>query len=151
MRKLLLPVILAVFALFLPSKSQAWPITLPYQIVVDTWNINSVQLSTTNFPSGVPSVNQNVVNDQWCISHLVVSSTGAAQNVTIAWSTGTLGPYTTDYYVTTHPQGIPYDEQWGVQSPYCAPTGSTNVKITASGVIASTISVEGFLWKGMTP
>lgn len=151
MKKLLLPGLLAVFALFLPSKAQAWPITLPYQIVVDSYSINSLVISTTNFPSAVASVNTNVVNDQWCLSHLVVSSTGATQNVTIAWSTSTLTAFTTDYLVATHPQGIPYDEQWGVQSPYCAPTGQAVVKITASGIIPSTITVEGYLWKGMSP
>jgi hypothetical protein len=144
--------ILAVFSLFHPSASHAWPITSPYGIIVDTEALTSIQISTAIFPSATPFVNNNIVNSQWCLSHLVVSSTATAQNLTISWSTGTLGPFTTDYYVVTHPAGIPYDEMWSDNHPYCAPTGKAIVQITTSGtgLSASTITVEGYMWMGVT-
>lgn len=150
MRKFLAGIFLACAALFSPSPAHAWPITVPYQIAADTWSLVSVVLSTTNFPSPVPAINANVVNDQWCISHLAVSSPNLASNVTIAWSTSTLTAATTDFFVVTHNAGIPYDSQWGVQSPYCAPVGKTILTITSS-VAGSTVAVEGFLWKGYAP
>jgi hypothetical protein len=138
---------------FLPQRYpvRAWPISIPFQIVVDTQNANSIIISTNNFPGANASISNNVVNDQWCISHLVVSSTAAASTVTIAWATSTaLSPLTTDYYAITHGSGIPYDVMWGIQSPYCAPVGQSVVKINSS-VSGSSITVEGFLFKGWTP
>jgi hypothetical protein len=152
--KLLPAIMLAVIVsiCFLPKrKTYAWPISIPYQIVVDTQNANSIIISTNNFPGANSSISNNVVNEQWCISHLIVSSTAAASTVTIAWATSTaLSPMTTDYYAITHGSGIPYDVMWGIQSPYCAPVGQSVVKINSS-VSGSSITVEGFLFKGWTP
>ena len=136
---------------------QAWPIGTPYRIIVDTWAVNSLTVSTTNFPSGAPSINANVAQDQWCLTHMVISAPDIAAQVTIAWSTSTLSARTTDYFMVTHQAGIPYDTQWGNTSPYCAPIGYPILTVTVSSgttlgsVSGSTITLEGFLWNGENP
>ena len=149
MKKFLLPGILAVFTLFLPARSQANPLDIPYQVYYSTVNTGSVVISTTNFPSAVPSVNTNVVNNEWCIEHLTVSSALGA-TVSIAWSTNTLTAYTTDYQLVVSTTGVPYDEVYPYRDPYCAPDGQAVLRVFSS-VSSAIISVTGYLWKGWNP
>lgn len=149
MKKFLLPGIIAVFALFLPRMSQAIPIDVPYQILIDTTNnTGSIVVSTTNFPSITSSVNSNVASYQWCLDRITVSC-ASADNFTIFWSTNILSNGTTDYSVTTS-AGIPFDIDLGYREPYCAPVGQPIVTLKSS-VAASTITLEGYLWKGWNP
>ena len=69
MKKFLLPGILAVVYLFLPLRSQAAPIDVPYQILLDTTKRygNTRGVFNLNFPSGVSSINTNVSSFQWCL------------------------------------------------------------------------------------
>lgn len=147
MKKLLGLGVLAVF-LFLPLKLWAGPLDFPYQILVTTTNINSITFSTANFPSQVTSINANVASYQWCIDHVVVSA-ASASNFTMVWATSTLTTGTTDYGVVTAANS-PYDAQWPYRVPYCAPIGQPILKLNSS-VAGSTITAEGFLFKGMNP
>lgn len=147
MKKLMLPGILAVF-LFLPSKSQAQPMDFPYQISITTTAFTSVTISTANFPSLSAVVNANVANYQWCVDRVVVSAANAAA-FTMAWSTSTLTRATTDYAVIVA-SGTPYLDEWSNHDVYCAPVGFPVLKLTSS-VSGSTITAQGFLWKGWNP
>jgi len=146
MQKLLLPGILAVF-LFLPSRSQAQPIDFPYQISITTTAVSSIVISTANFPSPSAYVNSNVGNFQWCISKVVVSATSAS-TFTMAWSTSTLTAATTDYLAVTAANS-PFTDLFE-RNPYCAPVGYPILKLNSS-VATSTITAQGFLWKGWNP
>lgn len=149
MKKFLLPGILAALFLFLPLRSQAIPLDVPYQILIDTTNASgTIVVSTANFPSGVPSVNSSVANYQWCFDRVTVSC-ASADNFSIFWATSTLTNGTTDYQVTTA-AGVPFDADLGYREPYCAPVGQAIVTLKSS-VALSTITVEGYLWKGWNP
>lgn len=149
MKKFLLPGILAVFTFFLPSRSQAVPLDVPYQILVTTTSNNgTVVLSTTNFPSGSSGINANVGTSQWCIDHANVSCASAA-NFSMFWATSTITTGTTDYMVTTA-AGVPFDTNFNYRSPYCAPIGQAVLTLKSS-VAASTITVQGYLFKGGNP
>lgn len=149
MKKLLIPGILTVFALFLPSISRAAPIDVPYQILVDTVSLNgAITLSTANFPSGNVTVNSLVSNYQWCLDRITVSC-AAADNFSIFWASSAFSAGTTDYMVTTN-AGIPFDADLGYREPYCAPVGQAVVTLKSS-VANSTITAEGYLWKGWNP
>lgn len=148
MKKLLLPGILAVFTLFLPSRSQAQPMDFPYQISITTVAFTSLVISTANFPSPSAAVNANVANYQWCVDQITVSAAGTA-SFTMAWSTSTLTRATTDYAVVIA-SGTPFQDEWSNRDPYCAPVGSPVLKLNSS-VSGSTITAQGFLWKGWNP
>lgn len=148
MKKLLLPGILMVFTLFLPSGSQAQPMDFPYQISITTKAFTSITISTANFPSPVSSINNNVGNYQWCIDRVVVSASSPAA-FTMAWSTSTLTNSTTDYAVVVA-TGTPYQDEWSNRDPYCAPVGFPVLKLISS-VAGSTITAQGYLWKGWNP
>lgn len=148
MKKFLLPGILAVLFLFLPLRSPAVPLDMPYLINISTTAQNQVVLSTANFPSGVPSVNSNVALAQWCINHVTVSAVSAA-TYTMFWSTSTLTAGTTDYSATTA-ANVPYDTQWPYRTPYCSPVGYPILTLKSS-VVGSTITAQGYLWKGWNP
>lgn len=148
MRKLLSPGILAVFFLFLPLKSQAVPLDVPYQILVSTVNNTStIVISTSNFSSLVPSINANVATAQWCIEHAVVSTPSAA-SFSMSWSTSTTGVSTTDYVAATV-ANTPYDTNFQYRDPYCAPVGNTVLTLKSS-VAGSTITASGYLFRGWT-
>lgn len=146
MKKFLLAGALAVFTLFLPSKSHANPLDVPYGILFTTTSAGSIVVSTTNFPSASVSVNSNVATAQWCINHLIVSAPDVASTVTIAWSTSTLTAATTDYLVVTS-TGVPYNDQWSYRQPYCAPVGNSIVAVTSTKSTAK-ITLEGYLFRG---
>jgi hypothetical protein len=150
MRKFLLPGILAVFSLFLPLRSQAVPLDVPYQILVSTeiGNVSQLIISTNNFPSGSALVNSNVLNYQWCITNAVVSSPSAGL-FTMAWSTSTLTPANTDYAVATV-ANTALQANFNYRTPYCAPEGEPVLTIR-TGVAGSTITASGYLWKGWNP
>lgn len=149
MRKFLALGILASI-LFIPLKSRAVPLDVPYQILVDTVSVGqSVQLSTTNFPSGNTTVNTNAQSSQWCVSHLVVSAPVLPATITMFWSTATWVNGTTDYIVVNS-SVTPYNEQWPYRQPYCDPTSNAVLNIRSS-VAGSTITVEGYLFKGWNP
>lgn len=149
MKKFLLPGILAVFALFLPLRSQAVPLDVPYQLLISTTNnTGTLVLSTANFPSASAYVNSNVATFQWCISKAIVSCASAA-SFTMYYATSTLTTGTTDFMVTTA-AGVPYDPPLAYRTPYCAPVGSPILTLKSS-VVASTITVQGYLWKGWNP
>ena len=146
MKKFLLPGILAVVFLFLPSRSQAAPIDVPYQILVTSYSTTgSLVISTTNFPSPNTTVNSLVASYQWCIDRMTISC-ASADSVTIYSSTSPITSGTTNYAVTTA-AAIPFDADLGYREPYCAPVGSPIVTINSS-VAASTITIEGYLFKG---
>lgn len=148
MKKLLLPGILAVLALFLPLKSQAVPLDVPYQIFVSTTNAQKIVLSTTTFPSASAAVNANVANYQWCIEKAVHSSASAA-NFTFGWATSAQATPNVDLFVGTS-AGVPFTFAGNYRDPYCAPVGQTVLTINSS-VATSSISVQGYLWKGWNP
>ena len=151
MRKFLIPGILAGLLLFLPYRSQAVPMDVPYQILVSTVSIpntGKVVLSTTNFPSPNATVNSLVGSYQWCVNKAVVSNT-AASNFTIFWATSTLTSGTTDYWATTT-AAVPYDTNFNYRDIYCAPVGQAVVTLFDSAT-TSTITVQGILWKGWNP
>lgn len=149
MRKFLLA---GVLAFCFTSVSRADPLDVPYQILVDTVGFGVVTLSTSNFASPVGAINNGVLNSKWCVDHVVVSGGGSPVTFTMAWSTGptTLTNPTTDYVVVTT-SGVPYDSQWPYRDPYCAPTGQAILQLRTSGVTTSTITVQGYLWKGWNP
>lgn len=147
MKKFLVPGILAGLFLFLPLKSQATPIDVPYQIYFSTVAGSQVIISTRNFPSGVPSVNDNVALYQWCIDNVVLSAP-APSNFTMYWSTSALTTGTTGYSIVT--STTPYQAQWPYRDPFCVPVGSPVVTLKSS-VAGSTITAQGYLWKGWNP
>ena len=146
MKKFLIPGILAVFALFLPARSQADPLDIPYQIQFDTVAYGTtVVISTANFPSLNTTVNSLVASYEWCIEQVNVSNT-AATSFTMAWSSTTLSPATTDYQVTTQ-AAVPFDTNFQYRTPYCTPVGWPVLTLKTS-VSNSTMTVRGYLWKG---
>lgn len=148
MKKVLLPGMLAVF-LFVPRLSQAVPLSIPYQILISTVNSGSVTISTSTFPSGNSLVNSNVANYQWCVDRVLISSYTTGTIFTMAWSTSTLSPATTDFiYVINGSAG--QDLGWSEGVPYCAPVGRTILKLTSS-LSSAIITVEAYLFKGWTP
>lgn len=149
MRKFLTAGILAVFTLFLPSKSHAVPLDTPYKIIVDTVSVTgNIVLSTTNFPSANTSVNSSTSTYNWCIAHLVVSAV-LPSVLTMYWGQEVGSPGTTDYVVVTS-TGFPYDSDWSYRTPYCAPVGNNALTIHDS-IATSTITLEGFLYTGWNP
>ena len=150
MKKFLLPGILAVIFLFLPLRSQAVPQDVPYQILVSTVAFNTQQLiiSTANFPSANTTVNSLVGSYQWCIEHAVVN-TPSAGTFTMFWSTSTLNAGTTDYFAQTL-IATAYDTNLQYRTPYCAPVGQAVLNLKSS-VAGSTITAQGYLWKGWNP
>lgn len=149
MKKFLLPGILAVLSLFLPFRSQAVPLDVPYQILVSTVSTNGILvLSTATFPSGSATVNSNVGSYQWCVSKAVVSC-ASADNFSIFWATAPVLSGTTDYMATTT-AAVPFDTDFAYRTPYCAPVGAAIVTLKSS-VALSTITVQGYLWKGWNP
>ena len=150
MKKFLLPGVLAVFAFILPLKSQAVPLDVPYQLYVDTVTIAGGQLviSTATFPSGSSIVNSNVANYQWCLENVVVNSpsNGLFQ---IAYATSTLNASTTDYYSYTQ-ANVALNVGFNYRTPYCAPVGQAVLRLTPS-VSGSTMTVQGYLYKGWNP
>jgi hypothetical protein len=149
MNKFLLPGILAGFLLFLPSRSQAVPLDVPYQILVTTTNnTGTLVISTANFPSGSTAINANVATSQWCISKALVSCAVPA-NFSMFWSTSTITSGTTDYMVTTA-TAVPFDTNFTYRTPYCAPVGQPILTLK-SNVAQSTITVQGYLFKGGNP
>lgn len=148
MKKFLLPGILTVFALFLPSRSQAVPMDVPYQIYFSTVAFNTLVVSTANFPSGNTTVNSLVASYQWCLEQANVSN-AAANNFSMFWATSTVSAGTTDYMVTTT-AAVPFDTNFRYRSFYCAPVGQPVLTLKTS-VVNSTITARGFLWKGWNP
>lgn len=150
MRKITALGILAVFTLFLPSRSQAVPIDVPYQLLVATTsNISQLVISSTAFPSPVGSINSSVGSYQWCLERGEITSPSAA-TFSVFWSTAVFGlnTGTTDYIIATS-SGVPYAMPLNYRTPYCAPTGAA---ITLkSSVAGSTITVGGYLFKGWNP
>lgn len=145
MKKYALPGILAVLFLFLPLRSQAVPLDVPYLLYVSTTLPASVVLSTTNFPSANTGTNSNVASYQWCVDRLTVSC-ASASNFSIFWSTNSLAAGTTDYQVTTA-AGVPFDMDLSYREPYCAPIGYPVVTLKSS-VVLSTVTVGAYLYKG---
>jgi hypothetical protein len=146
MKKFLLPGILAVLSLFLPSRSQADPLDIPYQIKFDTVAYGTtLVISTTNFPSPNATVNSLVASYEWCIEQANISN-ASATSFTMAWSTTTLSAATTDYQVTTA-AGVPFDTNFHYRTPYCTPVGWPILTLKTS-VVNSTMTVRGYLWKG---
>lgn len=148
MRKLLAWSLWAAFIPFLLQRSDAVPLDVPYQIYVGSAVVNSVVLSTANFPSSNATINANVASAQWCIQHITVSATSAS-TFTMAWSTSTLTTATTDYIAVTA-ANTPYDVVWPYREPYCAPIGQPILKLNSS-VSGSSITVQGYLFKGWNP
>lgn len=150
MKKLLLPGILAVFSLFLPPRSQAVPLDVPYQILVSTavFNATTIVISTNNFPSGSASVNSLVGSYQWCVSNLVVSAPSSGA-FTMFWSTSAITNGTTDYAAVTV-ANTAYQANFDYRTPYCAPVGDPFLTLKSS-VAGSTITASGYLWKGWNP
>lgn len=137
MRKFLAAGILAVFVLFLPSKSHAVPLDVPYgNTSVSSFTVtSSLVLSSVTLPSSVYS---------WCLTHLAVSVPSPATFTMYISSMNTLTPSTTNYTVSITTS--PYDTQWSYRTPYCAPAG--NYLGLKSSVSGSTITVEGYTFGG---
>ena len=137
MRKFLAAGILAVFVLFLPSKSHAVPLDVPYgNTAISSFTVNSsLVLSSTTLPTS---------NYAWCLSHVAVSVPSPAMFSIYISSMNTLTPSTTNFMVsiTTNP----YDTQWAYRTPYCAPAG--NYIGLKSSVAGSTITIEGYSFGG---
>lgn len=150
MKKFLSPGILAVLSFFLPLRSQAVPLDVPYQIYIDTVTLAGGQLviSTNTFPSPVAAVNANILNYQWCLENVIVNSPSAGL-FQIASSTSTLTPSTTDYYSYTQ-ANVPLNVGFNYRTPYCAPQGNAVLRLTPN-VAGSTMTVQGYLWKGWNP
>lgn len=149
MKKILLPGILAVFVFLLPSKSQALPIDVPYQIAFSSTNSSgALVVSTANFPSPNATVNSLVGSYQWCLDRVTVSCP-SADNFSIFWATSTITPGTTDYMVTIA-AGVPFDADLGYREPYCAPVGQAVITLK-SNVVGSTITASGYLFRGWNP
>lgn len=146
MRKRFIAGTLAVFALFLPLKSRALPLDVPYQIYFDTVNVNSITISTATFPSANSGVNAAVATNQWCLDHIVVSAPATPSVFTIFSSSNVLLSGTTDFLVVTS-TGAAYDAQWPYRDPKCYPVGQAVVTMKSS-VAGSTITASGYLWKG---
>jgi hypothetical protein len=137
MRKLLAAGILAVFGLFLPSKSHAVPLDVPYggdafTITSSTGIIlSSGALRTSSY--------------QWCVEHIAVS-VGSTDTFSMYFSSmNTLTPSTTNYVVVVT-SNSPYDTTWASRTPYCIPPGDY-LGITNS-VSGSTVTLEGYTFGG---
>lgn len=149
MKKFLLPGILAVLSLFLPSRSQAVPLDVPFAVSFSTTNLNQLLVvSTATFPSANTTWNSNVALYQWCFDRLTISAS-AADNFSIYWATSTISNGTTDYMVTTA-AGVPFDADLSYREPYCAPVGQPIVTLKSS-VGNSTATISGYLFKGWNP
>jgi hypothetical protein len=152
-RKFLTAGILAVFGLFLPSKSHAVPLDIPNAQVVDGTATNSVQLSTVTFPVAVST---GAVAYGWCFDRIVVSVPSDVQsNFTIFYATqsvltaGTLVNATTNFMVVTASATEIYDMSLDYREPYCAPPG-TYVTLF-DNIAGAIISFEAYVWKGWNP
>jgi hypothetical protein len=140
MRKFTAAGILAVFSLFLPSKSHAVPLDVPnhgtaFSMVVSTSNVilSSTSLPTSTYPY------------QWCLEHIIINS-GSASNFTMYVSSmNTLTPSVTNYFALTT-ASTAYDHTWDYRTPYCAPAGDYLGMIDS--VAGSTITIEGYAFGG---
>lgn len=146
MKKLLSLGIFAVFTLFLPRRSQAVPLDIPYYVAVDTVAIDQdVILSTTIFKPANTGLTVSTSTYNWCLSHLAVSGKGVTTTVSFFWGQESTTAGTTDYEVNLS-SGVPYDTQWAYKTPYCAPTGNNALHVHSSA--GGTITLEGYLFGG---
>jgi hypothetical protein len=152
-RKFLTAGILAVFGLFLPSKSHAVPLDVPTSQVVNGTATQSVQLSTVTFLAD-PST--NTITSRWCFDRLVVSVPSDVQsNFTIFYATqsvltaGTLVNATTDFMVVTASATEYYDASFDYREPFCVPPG-TYVTLY-DNIAGAVISFEAYIWRGWNP
>ena len=140
MRKYLAAGILAVFVLFLPSKSHAVPLDVPnrgtaFSMIVSTSNVilSSTSLPTSTYPY------------QWCLENVIVNATSASNFTMYISSMNTLTPSTTNFFAVTL-ANTPFVMHWDYRTPYCAPAGDY-LGMNAS-VAGSTITVEGYEYGG---
>lgn len=140
MRKFLAAGILAVFALFLPSKSHAVPLDVPNHGAAFsmTGSTGTIILSSTSLPT-------STYGYQWCISHVVVSAAGTGNFTMYYSSMSTLTPSTTNYFVVTSTSAI-YDERWDYRTPYCVP--ANDYLGIQDSVTGSTMTIEGYPFGG---
>lgn len=148
MKKFLLPGILTVFSLFLPSRSQANPLDVPTgggRVTLSSFTFTPgyfVGKSTFSVAFTTPTAAY-----QYCINHIAVTAPNSG--VFEMWSsTSAITAGTTDYMVQLS-SGVPYDTQWSYMNPYCAPQGALfNLFL---GVAGSTVTYEGYTFKGLNP
>lgn len=151
MRKLFALGTFAVISLFLPSRSQAVPIDVPYQLLFSTTATTTLTISSTTFPSPSAAVNSNVASYQWCLERGEITVPSGAANFSIYWSTSSFGfnTGTTDYLVITG-TATPYAMPLNYRTPYCAPIGATTVTVKSSAA-GAVINAGGYLFKGWNP
>lgn len=139
MRKFLAAGILAVFSLFLLSKSHAVPLDVPYGTLYSSTTSGKVTLSSGTYPG-----TSGAIPYQNCLSHIVVSAPSAATFTMVISTNATMTPSTTFYSETS--DGTAYDTQWAYKTPVCAPAG--NFLQMIDSVATSTITYEGYTFIG---
>lgn len=138
MKKFLFPGLLAVLSFFLLRNTQAVPLDVPTGSIIIGTGLNTITLSSSTLPNNLYG---------WCISHVVVTAPSAG-TFTMSIASSTLVNGTTNYNVSLA-AAVPYSEQWAYRTPYCAP--NANYLFLKSSVAGSTITYEGYSFKGWNP
>lgn len=151
MKKFLLPGILAVFSLFLPSRSQAFPIdvTMAGGFIIPPTTATAAGFfdfaSTFSVTLTTPPV-----NSMYCLDKLSITAPSAG-TFSIYWATTTLAqlPTTTTGYIVSLAANTPYNMELDYREPLCSPPN--NLMTLQMGVTGSTVAVEGYTFKGWNP
>lgn len=154
MKKFLLPGILAAIFLFLPSRSQALTLDIPtggYRQSILSPSSSSSTYVTLGYFVGKSTFSVALSTPPtgygYCINHVVVTAPSAGL-FEMWYSTSVITSGTTDYMVQTA-ASTPYIEQWPRNNAYCAPVNDElNLYL---GVAGSTMTFEGFTFKGWNP
>lgn len=150
MRKFLSAGILTGF-LFLPSKSHAIPLDVPTggNAVSPPFTASSpgyfdfastFSVTLTTPPAGY----------QYCLDKMSITAPSAGL-FSIYWATSTLNglPQTTTGYAVWLAAATPYNQELDYREPLCSPPN--NLMFMNMGVTGSTMSIEGYTFKGWNP
>lgn len=151
MKKYLVPGILTVLFLFLPSRSQANPIDVPTRGNQVSPPFTTASSGYFDFASTFSvTLTTPPVNAMWCIDKLSVTAPSAGL-FSIYWASSSLVnlPTTTTGYAVWLAAAVPYNAELDYREPLCAPAG--NLMFFNEGVAGSTFSVEGYSFTGWNP
>lgn len=127
----------------------AVPLDVPYQVLIDTTtNTSTIILSSNTVPSAAGILNANPTGYAWCIDRFAATSTTAG-TVTFGWAQSQGSASTVDHRIAVAAL-TPYNMPLEYRTPYCAPVGQNQLTVTAS-VVGSTMTLEGYLFKGWNP
>lgn len=150
MKKFLLPGILAVVFLFLPSRSQAYTLDVPtrgdnisppFSATASGWFdfVSTYTVTLTTPP----------VNAMYCLDKVSVTApTAGLFSITVATEAASLNPVNTTFAGVWLAAATPYNMELDYREPLCGPP---NDLMTINVVAGSTMTVEGYTYTGWNP